>query len=161
MKITFSLVALASYLSACASTPPLRPAVETHLQAVRTRNLDALLPTITTGSDLRMIAPDGSQSTTRAQYVDFHLKWFATNDNGRFDPEIVHVVESPRLGHALIKLRYRSTAPTGAAQEAVSWLALTFALENGAWRLVFDQSTLIQVADALPATSLTTRAPAR
>jgi len=114
------------------------------LQAVRTRNLDALLPTLTSHSDLRMILPNGVQSTTRAQYVDFHRQWFATNDNGRFDPEIVHLVESPRLGHALIKLRYRATAPTGTALDITSWLALTFALEDGSWRLVFDQSTLIE-----------------
>ena len=144
MKITLLVVALAINASACASTPPLRPAVETHLQAVRTRNLAALLPTLTAGSDLRMILPTGLQSTTRAQYVDFHRQWFATNDNGQFAPEIVHLVESPRLGHALIKLRYRATAPTGATQDIVSWLALTFALEDGQWRLVFDQSTLIQ-----------------
>jgi len=58
----------------------------------------------------------------------------------------VHLVESPRLGHALIKLRYRATGPTGAVQETVSWLALTFAWEDGGWRLVFDQSTLIQLS---------------
>ena len=144
MKCTLSLVALAISASACASTPPLRPAVETHLEAVRTRNLDALLATLTDGRELRMIAPNGFQSTTRAQYVSFHRQWFASNDAGRFDPEIVHIVESPRLGHALIKLRYRATAPTGAVQDVVSWLALTFALEDGGWRLVFDQSTLIQ-----------------
>ena len=146
MKTTPLLVALAIYPTACASTPPLRPAVEGHLRAVRTRDLDALLPTLTTGSDLRMIAPNGLQSTTRAEYVDFHRHWFASNDNGRFDPEIVHLVESPRLGHALIKLRYRATTPTGATQDTVSWLALTFALEDGRWRLVFDQSTLIQAS---------------
>src|SRR6185503_9161586 len=144
MKIAPSLVALVTSLSACASTPPLRPAIETHLQAVRTRNLDALLPTLTGGSDLRMIAPSGFLSTTRAEYVDFHRQWFASNDNGRFDPEIVHLIESPRLGHALIKLRYRATAPKGAVQDVVSWLALTFALEDGGWRLVFDQSTLTE-----------------
>ena len=144
MKLTLLLAALAIPPSACASTLPLRPAVEAHLQAVRTRNLDALLPTLTGGSDLRMIAPNGLESTTRAQYVDFHRQWFASNDNGRWDPEIVHLVESPRLGHALIKLRYRATGPTGAVQETVSWLALTFAWEDGGWRLVFDQSTLIQ-----------------
>jgi ketosteroid isomerase-like protein len=144
MKLPLFLVALAINASACASTPPLRPAVETHLHAVRTRNLAALLPTLTRGTDLRMILPTGLQSTTTAQYVDFHRHWFATNDNGQFNPEIVHLVESPRLGHALIKLRYRSTTPTGTTQEIVSWLALTFALEDGGWRLVFDQSTLIQ-----------------
>jgi len=144
MKITLLLVALALSPSACASTPPLRPVVETHLHAVRTRNLDALVPTLTGGSALWMIAPNGLESTTRAQYVDFHRQWFARNDNGQFDPEIVHLVESPRLGHVLIKLRYRATAPSGAVQNTVSWLALTFALEDGGWRLVFDQSTLSQ-----------------
>jgi hypothetical protein len=144
MKVTLFLVVLALSPAACASAPPLRPAVETHLQAVRTRNLEALLPTVTGGNDLRMIIPGGFQYTTRAQYVDFHRQWFASNDNGVFDPEIVHLVESPRLGHALIKLRYRATAPTGAVQDVLSWLALTFALENGAWRLVFDQTTPIQ-----------------
>jgi hypothetical protein len=143
-KIALFLVALAIYPSACASTPPLRPAVETHLQAVRTRNLEALLPTLTGGGDLRVIAPSGVQSTTKAQYVDFHRQWFASNDNGQFDPQIVHLLESPRLGHALIKLRYRATAPTGAVRDTLSWLSLTFALEEGSWRLVFDQSTLIQ-----------------
>jgi hypothetical protein len=72
MKITLILVALGIYPAACTSTPALRPAVETHLQAVRTRNLDALLPTLTGGSDLRMIAPNGFQQTTRTEYVDFH-----------------------------------------------------------------------------------------
>jgi ketosteroid isomerase-like protein len=144
MKIVRLLLALAISPSACVSAPPLRPAVEMHLRAVGTRNLDALLPTLTGGGDLRMILPSGFQYTTRAQYIDFHRRWFASNDHGRFDPEIVHLVESPRLGHALIKLRYRATAPTGAVQDTSSWLALTFALEDGRWRLVFDQSTLIQ-----------------
>jgi len=143
-RLALSLVGLAIGFSACAAPPPLRPAVEMHLQAVRTRNLEALLPTITRGTELRMIAPNGLLTTTRAEYVDFHRLWFKSNDHGRFEPEIVHVVESPRLGHALIKLRYRATAPTGAVREDVSWLALTFALEDGTWRLVFDQSTLIQ-----------------
>lgn len=65
IELALLLVLLALCASACASAPPLRPAVETHLQAVRTRNLDALLPTITGGSDLRMIAPNGVLSTTR------------------------------------------------------------------------------------------------
>lgn len=146
MKRLLVLVALAICASACTPTPTLRPAVEAHLLAVRTRNLDALLPTITRGSELRMIAPDGSQSTTRAEYVAFHRRWFASNDQGEFMPQIVRVLESPRLGHVLILLRYRAMAPTGAAREHVSWLALTFALEDRTWRLIFDQSTLIQPA---------------
>lgn len=146
MKPLLVLVTLAICPSACTPTPTLRPVVEAHLRAVRTRNLDALLPTITSGNELRMIAPDGSQSTTRAEYVAFHRRWFASNDKGEFMPRIVQLVESSRLGHVLILLRYRAMAPTGAVREDVSWLVLTFALEDRTWRLVFDQSTLIQPA---------------
>jgi hypothetical protein len=138
------VIAVAVLQAACASTPPFRQTVEAHLAAIATRNMDALIPTITSGNDLQMIAPDGFRHTTRQQYVDFHRQWFATNDNGRLDAEVIHLIESRRLGHALIRYRYRSTDPTGKSHEIVSWLALTFALEGGGWRLVFDQNTLIQ-----------------
>ena len=119
----------------------LRTAVETHLAAIATRNMDALLPTLTTGKALTMIAPNGFKWDTPQQYVDFHRQWFATNDEGRFAFEIVRLIDSPALGHALIKYRYASKGSTGQPQTIVSWLALTFALEDGSWRLVFDQNT--------------------
>jgi hypothetical protein len=56
----------------------------------------------------------------------------------------VRVLESPVLAHALVRYRYSSSDNTGNAQVMVSWLALSFALENGRWRLVFDQNTLIE-----------------
>lgn len=105
---------------------------------------DALLPTLTTGNDLVMIAPNGFKLDTRQQYVDFHRQWFATNDGGKLEPEIVHLIESSSLGHALIRYRYTSKDSAGKEHVVVSWLALTFALEEGAWRLVFDQNTAIE-----------------
>jgi len=91
-----------------------------------------------------MIAPNGYKFDTRQQYIDFHRQWFATKDDGKFDViEIARTIESPALGHALVKYRYSSKDQTGKTQATVSWLALTFALEKGGWRLVFDQYTLI------------------
>jgi hypothetical protein len=100
MKNLLFLVAFATCPSGCASTPPLRAAVETHLRAVQTRNLDALLPTITSGSDLRMIAPDGFQSTTRAEYIAFHRRWFAASGEGGY--ELSNVVETALARAAVI-----------------------------------------------------------
>jgi ketosteroid isomerase-like protein len=125
------------------SSPSFRSAVEAHVAAVARRDMDALLPTLATGDDLVMIAPNGFKFDTRRQYIDFHREWFATNDAGKLDPEIIHLIESPSLGHALIRYRYTSKNSSGTAQVIVSWLALTFALEQGAWRLVFDQNTAI------------------
>jgi ketosteroid isomerase-like protein len=128
------------------SAPPFRAAVEAHLAAIAARDMDALLPTLTGGKDLTMIAPNGFKFDTRQQYVDFHRQWFASKDDGKFDREIVRLIESPAMGHALIKYRYSSKDESGQVRTTVSWLALTFALEGGRWRLVFDQNTLIEAA---------------
>ncbi len=131
--------------SSADSVPPFRPALEKHLAAVAARDMDALLPTLTGGNELTMIAPNGHKFDTRQQYVDFHRQWFAAKDDGKLDIiEIARVIESPALAHALVKYRYSSKDKDGKMQASVSWLALTFALENGGWRLVFDQNTLIE-----------------
>lgn len=151
MKYLMLLVTAGSLMSACAaapqsstsSEPPLRATVESHLAAISARDMDALLPTITAGTDLTMIAPNGFKFDTRQQYVDFHREWFATKDEGKLVTEIVRVIESPALGHALIKYRYSSKNQAGEPQAIDSWLTLTFALESGSWRLVFDQNTLL------------------
>ena len=85
------------------SSPAFRTVLETHLSAISGRNMDALLPTITGGKDLPMIAPNGFKFDTRQQYVDFHRQWFATKDQGKLDFEIVRVIETPALAHALVK----------------------------------------------------------
>lgn len=126
-----------------AAAPPFRAAVQTHLDAIVARDMDRLLPTLTQGGDLTMIMPGGVTLETRQQYVDFHREWFATQDEGRLEPVIVRVVESPTLGHALVRYRYSAKDPTGKPHTIVSWLALTFALEDGRWGLVFDQNTPI------------------
>ena len=129
-----------------ASPPPFRAAVEAHLDAIAARDMDALLPTLTGGNDLTMIAPNGFKFDTRQQYIDFHRQWFATKDDGKFEREVVRLIESPALGHALIRYRYSSKDESGKPRTTVSWLALTFALEGARWRLVFDQNTLIEAA---------------
>ena len=88
-----------------------------------------------------MIAPNGFKFDTRQQYVDFHRQWFATKDQGKLDFEIVRVIETPALAHALVKYRYSSRDKAGKLQVSDNWLALTFAFENGSWRLIFDQNT--------------------
>jgi ketosteroid isomerase-like protein len=129
--------------SSAAPAPPFRAAVEAHLAAISARDMDRLLPTLTAGNDLTMIAPNGHKLDTRQQYIDFHRQWFATKDDGKYAAEIVRLIESPALAHALIKYRYSSKGEAGKPNVIDSWLTLTFALEDGSWRLVFDQNTLL------------------
>lgn len=139
-------------LQACGSSspppPPFRAAVEAHIAAVSARDMEALLPTLTNGENLTMIAPDGRKFDTRQQYIDFHRQWFAMQDEGKLELiEFVRFVESPGLGHVFLKYRYSFKDPAGATQSMVNWLALTFALEEGSWRLVFDQNTPVAADD--------------
>lgn len=128
--------------------PSLRAGVETHLAAIAARDMAAVLPTLTRGPDLIMIAPNGVKIDTRQQFVDFHRQWFAAKDGGRLESEIVRLIETPSLGHVLIRSRYTSQGQDGRTQTSTTWLALTFALEAGRWRLVFDQNTPIETPAA-------------
>jgi ketosteroid isomerase-like protein len=121
---------------------PFVDALEAHLDAVVTHDMEALLPTLTSGEELTMITPDGTRLTTKQQYIDFHRQWFAADDDQEeLDFEIVSVVESSELSHALMRIRYLYTGPAGDQQSYTGWLTLTFALEDGRWALVFDQNT--------------------
>jgi hypothetical protein len=142
-----SLLALAlGPLAAAWSAPRFRTTLDAHLGAIVARDLQALLPTLTTGEALTMIAPDGYEFETRTQYVDFHRQWFAAQDQGKLEFEIVRVIEAPALAHALVRYRYAAKDQHGTTRTSVAWLTLTFALENGAWRLVFDQNTPVSAA---------------
>jgi ketosteroid isomerase-like protein len=145
---TSAVILLAVCAVVQAASPPVKPsfrdAVEGHLAAIARRDLDALQPTLTEGKELTMIGPDGHKWDTREQYVEFHRGWFAAKDDGKLEPTIVRVIETPALGHALIKYRYTSRGASGQTQTTVAWLALAFAMEHGRWRLVFDQNTPIQ-----------------
>jgi hypothetical protein len=73
------------------AAPPFRPALEAHLAAIVARDLNALVPTLTSGNELAMIAPNGFKFDTRQQYIDFHKQWFAAPDGGKLEPQIVSV----------------------------------------------------------------------
>jgi ketosteroid isomerase-like protein len=147
----YFLVLMAVLLGACTQkteTPAaqsFRTAVEAHIAAVAARDMEALLPTLTHGEGLTMIAPDGQRFDTRQQYIDFHTQWFAAPDEGRLEViEYARFIESAELGQVFLKYRYSFKDASGAMQSMVNWLTLTLALEEGAWRLVFDQNTPIE-----------------
>ena len=49
-----------------------------HVKAVQSRDLPALERTITSGEQLTLILPNGTQTSTRQAYVDFHKDFFST-----------------------------------------------------------------------------------
>ncbi len=150
LPVPMIAAALAAGLAAsAASAEPaaFRRTLDAHLDAVRTRNLEALIPTLTEGTGLTLIMPNGEKLDTRQQFIDFHRAWFADPNGGRWEGEVVRVVESDNQAVALVKYRYGAR---GAPAVSVSWLTLTFARERGRWGLVFDQNTSIRTEPAAP-----------
>ncbi|MGH8496520.1 MAG: YybH family protein [Gammaproteobacteria bacterium] len=111
--------------------------VAAHIEAIESRDLDALLATITGGDRLTLIFPDATTTHTRREYVDFHREWFA-DEGWTMEFEPVSSLVHGDLGIALVRTTY-----TDATGSRGTVLALTFHRENAGWRLVFDQNTRI------------------
>ena len=143
LLLAASLVLLAACAEPSPSASPapsvadLAATVGAHTAAIDARDLDALMATVTAGDSLTLIFPDGTTLLTREQYRDFRVGWFA-NSSWTMAMQPVSQTVRDGLGVALLRTTYTDAAgPRGAM------LALTFAPEDGAWRLVFDQNTRI------------------
>ena len=135
-----SLTAMTAMTScAPAKVPSFDAALDKHFASIAARDLDAYLATITNGETLPLIFPDGEMMGTRQEVEDFHKMWFAMPDwHMEFEP--VSKIVGSDLATAIFKTGYRDT-PDGEAR--YGYLALTFQLQDGEWRLVQDQNTRI------------------
>ena len=124
-----------------AAPPSFEAAFERHVQAVQARDMVALEPTLTRGEALTLILPNGIHTSTRAEYLDFHERFFATSGwTIAFDPVSTLVAED----FAIVTTRstYESTGEEGVSRSH-SWVTFVFRYEDDAWRLVHDQNTRI------------------
>lgn len=147
MRVPMIVLVLAAGLTAssviAAEPSAFRRTLDAHLAAVSGRDLEALLPTLTSRPELTLLMPDGTKLDTRQQFIDLHREWFASKDDGKWEGEVVRVVEAEDQAVALVRYRYSSRGSDGAMHTSTRWLTLTFAHENGRWGLVFDQNTTI------------------
>jgi len=147
LRIALACLLLAASGAAAAIKPPpgssLRSAVDRHLAAIEARDLDALLETVTRLPIMTTILPDGRVLKTREEYRKLHVAWFAERD-WRMRFQVQDVMQYGDVGIARVKYdsqvrdkagRYRS--------KRMALLSLTFRREDGAWRLVYDQNTVI------------------
>jgi uncharacterized protein (TIGR02246 family) len=110
-----------------------------HVKAVQTRDLPALERTITSGERLTLILPNGTQTSTRQAYVDFHKEFFATKTwTIEFEP--VSRIVGADFAVLTTKSLYQDTVE-GKPYRSRSWVTFTFQKEKGQWRLIHDQNT--------------------
>ncbi|HPE47891.1 MAG TPA: nuclear transport factor 2 family protein [Hyphomonas sp.] len=144
-RATWQIVAVSVLmLAVCAHVPAARPdfaaAVENHLAAIKAKDINAFLPTISATDELDVIFPNGEVLKGHDAVADFHKEWFGDSE-WRMTPVVDKLIEGKDLSTALVRYDYRDT-PDGAPRSA--WLVLVFRLEDGAWRLVHDQNTRIE-----------------
>jgi ketosteroid isomerase-like protein len=110
-----------------------------HFKAVQNRDLETLKSTLTGGTQLELILPSGNRTTTKAEFVAFHVEWFASKTwTMRFDP--VSRIETADMAIATVRTHYEDV-DDGKPIVTENWLTLTFRKEQGRWGLVHDQNT--------------------
>ena len=144
INVKTGILGLALFMTACAphaKAPDFDPALAKHFEAIKSRDLQAYLGTITKGESLPLIFPDGTFMGTRSEVEAFHREWFSMPD-WRMEFEPVSQIVGSDMANVLVKTSYRDT-PEGKPRFA--YLALTFQLQDGEWRLVQDQNTRISI----------------
>jgi ketosteroid isomerase-like protein len=119
--------------------------IEKHLDAIRDRNLSALVETLPDEDDMLLIMSDGRMVRSVREFVELHRDWFAST-TWSIDAEPVHTVETPDLGIAVLCLDYRDTPKDAAPIRESSLLTLVFARRGQHWVMVQDQNTPIRSA---------------
>ncbi|MGE0828424.1 MAG: DUF4440 domain-containing protein [Hyphomonadaceae bacterium] len=117
-------------------------AVEAHLRAIRARDLEALMQTLTRDEELLLILPSGQLTRTKTEYLAFHREWFSS-PSWTMDFEELWRQTTLGLGQALFRTRYADTRDDGSPYVSSSYLMLTFKREGASWRLWTDQNTRI------------------
>ena len=117
--------------------------LSTHLAAMQAHDFAAFLATLTSAPELSLIMPNGRFTGGRAEAVATLEQWFADPD-WRIAFETVRTLETAELAMALLHATYDDLDPSGQPYQLRYYLQLLFARQDGQWRLVHDQNTLIQ-----------------
>ncbi|ELR71157.1 hypothetical protein C900_02961 [Fulvivirga imtechensis AK7] len=119
-----------------------RSTVDIHLDAITTRNLTKLEPTV--AEQVTMIGPDGTKLDTKGVFMDFHKKWFAQK-NWEWKGKILITENSDSLGYALVQYQFTQKDTTGNITfQDNEYLILIFKNFPEGWQLMHDQNTQIQ-----------------
>ena len=123
-----------------AATPQsLDAAFAEHVKAVQARDLPALEKTITSSDALTLILPNGTRTTSRAAYLDFHREFFASK-SWTIAFEVMARQEDGAVGIVSTRSTY-DDVDEGKPIHNQSWVTFVFRREGGRWKLVYDQNT--------------------
>jgi ketosteroid isomerase-like protein len=116
-------------------------ALQTHLRAIRERNVPA--PAETIADDLTLVMSDGTLVRTAERFLSLHGDWFQSRTL-TIETNVIRMVESPEMAMILLPLDFRND-PSGAPPvRESSYLTLMFARQGGRWVMSHDQITPVK-----------------
>lgn len=140
------IILLAFALTSCNQRAPMKPdfdkALQDHLDAISSRDIEAFKANLTRGDKLYTIVQNGHAFTTPAELIDIHEQWFA-DPTWIWEGSIVHKVVGEDMAMALVRYQYRAKADD---EPFSTWLLYVFHIEDGKWRIVHDQNTALDYA---------------
>mgnify|MGYP001561778008 CR=1 FL=1 len=117
--------------------PDFDKALQSHLDSISNRDIEAFKAHLTQGDTLYTIVQNGHAFTTPAELIAIHEEWFK-DPNWIWEGSVVHKVVGEDVAMALVKYDYR---PKAEDKPVSTWLIYVFKLEDGEWRIVHDQNT--------------------
>jgi hypothetical protein len=119
--------------------PDFDKALQQHLDAITTRNLDAFKARITKTGTLYTIVQNGLAFQTPDELIAMHEEWFK-DSAWVWEGSVIHKVVGEDMAMALIKYEYR---PKAEDKPFSTWLTYVFQLEDNEWRLIHDHNTAL------------------
>jgi len=117
--------------------------LQTHLNAVSSKDLATLQSTLSPNGNMELILPDQEIIYTTAGFIQFHETWFK-DASWRFSTEILGVVIGERFGAATTEILYEEPERNG--QPYFNRMIVTYTLEkiNGTWYIIKDHASSIE-----------------
>jgi ketosteroid isomerase-like protein len=137
------LVGLLCSFAAAAAGSGFDATLDAHLQAIRDRDLPALLDTVSDRADFSVIFPDGARLVGKQAYESMHREWFADPD-WRMSFHEVSRWQRENMAGVLLRYEYQDTPEPGTGNPRQRYLFLLFERIEDRWLLVHDQNTPIE-----------------
>ena len=116
--------------------------IKKHFRAIQNRDLIKLIETVDK-EKVTLILPNGKLSKSFSDYENVNYNWFLDND-WTIEYEIIDKNVTKEMGIILTKITYFDKDENGKDYSFQYFLSLTFKLDQGEWKLVFDQNTIIK-----------------
>ncbi|MCV2350542.1 YybH family protein [Paucibacter sp. Y2R2-4] len=136
------VAAVAWQMPAVADTSTFDLALKTHLLAIEKRDWAGFDATLTDSDTLSFVLASGKFSKTKADFRKATQAWL-TDPDWSWSYQVLSKSSNANTGVAVLDVQYSDKNAAGLEYRLHYLLSLVFSKEQGGWRLVHDQNTLV------------------